>query len=377
MKRIESLLAAGLFTLLICTWSTQAFAARVKDIARIQGVRAHMLVGYGLVTGLSGTGDSSGNRATRQSIANLLGQFSVTVPPEAITSRNAAAVMVTANMPAFSRIGDAIDVTVTSLADARSLEGGALLLAPLKGPDGRTYVLAQGALTVGGYKYDANGSVGQKNYPTVATIPAGGIVEVQLAAPSVTRDESFTISLLEADYTNAARVAEVINGSLQGAYAQATDPDGITVQVPPAFRGRFAELVRQIEALDVRVDFTARVVVSERTGTVVSGSNVQVSPVAISYGDLRVSIVTDNAVSQPSGVAFAPVFTPGVRSESYSNSRIEVEERAGAALITEPGGTIADLVQALARLKTNSRDVVSILKALKSAGALHAELIVQ
>jgi flagellar P-ring protein precursor FlgI len=348
--------------------------ARVKDIARVQGNRTHALVGYGIVSGLAGTGDSQGNQATRQTLANLLAQFNLTLSPDAITSRNVAVVLVSANLPNFARQGDAIDVTVTSLGDAKSLEGGNLLLTPLKAPNDRPYVLAQGPLTVGGYRYEANGTVGQKNHPTVGTVPGGGVVEVAPPAPDMAQAESFTVSLLEPDYTNAARVADAINRALGGGTAFARDPDAVDVRVPAEYRRRFVDLVRVIEGLEIAPDFRARVVVNERTGTVVAGADVSISTVVISSGDLRISIVTDNAVSQPV-LLRAP--SDAIRTELFANSRIDLADQGGATLVTQPGGTIADLIQALGRLHISARDVVSVLKALKSSGALHAELIVQ
>lgn len=365
---LTGLLAAGAFG------ATAPAAARIKDIARVQGSRAHALVGYGVVTGLAGTGDTASNRATRQTLSNLLAQFNLTLPPESIASRNVAVVLVSANLPNFVRPGDSVDVTVTSMGDARSLVGGNLLLTPLKAPNERTYVLAQGPLTVGGYRYEANGTVGQKNHPTVATIPGGGMVEVASPAPDLSETEEFSISLLEPDYTNAARVAEAINTRLGRDTAKARDPDSVAVRIPADYRGRFVELIRYIEALEITPDMRSRVVVNERTGTVVSGANVQISSAAISYGDLRISITTDNAVSQPTLLREPGA---GVRTAMVANSRVDLQEPSGATLVTRPGGTVADLVQALARLRTSARDVVSILKALKAAGALHAELIVQ
>jgi flagellar P-ring protein precursor FlgI len=351
-----------------------AEGARIKDIARVQSSRAHALVGYGLVTGLAGTGDSPTNRTTRQTLSNLLAQFSLSLPADAISSRNAAVVMVSANLPNFSRQGDAIDITVTSMGDAKSLVGGSLLLTPLKAPDNRTYVLAQGPLTVGGYRYEANGSVGQKNHPTVATVPGGGLVEVAPPAPDLAHADSFAVLLLEPDYTNAARVADAINGALGAGAAVARDPNAVAVRVPNGYKDRFVDLMRVIESLQIAPDFRARVVVNERTGTVVSGANVRVAQAVISYGDLRISIVTDNAVSQPVQLVDP---SPSIRTEAVTNSRIDLQEPGGATLVTQAGGTVADLVQALGRLRTSARDVVSVLKALKAAGALHAELLVQ
>lgn len=364
---------------LVAAMSSSALAAaqvRIKDIARIQGQRQHSIVGYGIVTGLAGTGDSAGNRATRQSIANMLAQFNLTVPPEAVSSRNVAAVMVSASLPAFARAGDTVDVAVTSLGDARSLVGGSLLLAPLKGPDGHIYALAQGALTVGGYKYDANGNVTQKNHPTAATVPGGATVELSppTAGNASQGTANFAISLYDADYTTASRMADAINHELGVVAAAATDAQGVEVRVPLAYQSRLVELVRRIESLEIQTDQRARVVVNERTGTVVSGAAVRIEPVAISYGDLKISVAAETNVSQPLVIGG---INPGLSSVPYTNTRVDVREQSGAALVTKAGGTVADLVQALATLKTNTRDVVSILKALKSAGALHADLLVQ
>lgn len=379
MKRVARFSAAVVVLLGVVAAGSPAHAvvaggARIKDIARVQGNRSHALVGYGVVTGLAGTGDAPSNRATRQTLSNVLARFDLTLPPEAISSRNAAVVLVSANLQNFVRQGDAIDVTVTSMGDARSLVGGSLLLTPLKGPDNRTYVLAQGPLTVGGYRYEANGTVGQKNHPTVATIPGGGFVEVAPPAPDLAQTDVFAVSLLEPDYTNAARIADAINVALGAGTALARDPDAVDVRIPAAYRNRFVELMRVIESLEIAPDFRARVVVNERTGTVVSGADVRIAQAAISYGDLRISIVTDNSVSQPTLLS-----RPGesVRTETFANSRIDLQEQGGGTLVTQPGGTIADLVEALGRLRISGRDVVSVLKALKAAGALHAELVVQ
>lgn len=356
--------------------SLQASQVRIKDVARVQGQRQHAIVGYGIVTGLAGTGDSASNRATRQSIANMLAQFDLTLPPEAVNSRNVAAVMVSAQVPAFARPGDTVDVVVTSVGDARSLVGGSLLLAPLKGPDGRVYALAQGGLTVGGYKYDANGNVVQKNHPTAATVPAGAVIEISPpVSPSTDRQsEGFAIALYESDYTTAARMADAINQQLGGGVATPMDAQGVTVNVPNAYRGQLVELIRKIEAIEINTDQRARVVVNERTGTVVAGASVRISPVAISYGDLKISVTSETNVSQPIVVGG---YNPGIASVPYTNTRVDVREQNGGTLVTGQGGTVADLVQALARFKTHTRDMVSILKALKAAGALHAELVVQ
>jgi flagellar P-ring protein precursor FlgI len=275
-------------------------------------------------------------------------------------------------LPPFAREGDALDATVASTGDARSLVGGSLLLAPLKGPDGKVYALAQGPLSVGGYRYDANGNVVQKNHPTVGSVPGGAVVEVGIEskqpAPS-----ALTFVLAEADYTTANRVAAAINAQLGSRVARAVDASAIEFNVPEANRGELGAYVARVENVWVDPDRRAKVVINERTGTVVAGGDVRISKVAISHGDLKLSVVSETGVSQPVVVGRA---SPGVQTTVVTNSRMEVDERAGSGFVAA-STTVADLVQALTRLKTNTRDIISILRAVKAAGALHAELVVQ
>ena len=350
-----------------------ADSIRIKDIGKVAGWRENALSGYGLVTGLAGTGDSARNKATRQSIANMLSRFDITIAADDVQSRNAAAVMVTATLSPFARPGDALDVTVTSLGDARSLVGGALMLAPLKGPDGKVYALAQGALSVGGYKYDLNGNVVQKNHPTVASIPSGATVEVGVQTEVRSPRETVTFVLSEPDFTTASRVAGAINARL-GAIAIAQDASGVEIQVPAARRTRLIDFLTEVENVMVDPDRRARVVINERTGTVVAGGDVRISKVVVTHGDLKVSIVTENAVSQPLMVRQTG---PDVASVPYSNTRVGVDEQRETGYVTAKDGTVGDLVHSLTRLKTNTRDIISILRAVKAAGALHADLIVQ
>jgi flagellar P-ring protein precursor FlgI len=368
--RILAILAVCLAAFGTC----RAESVRIKDLGKLSGWRDNALIGYGLVTGLAGTGDSPVNKATRQSIANLLSQFEVVVAPEQVQSRNVAAAIVTASLPPFARPGDAIDVTVASLGDARSLVGGTLLLAPLKAANGRVYALAQGPVAVGGYRYDLNGNVVQKNHPTVGSIPSGAVVEVGVSAQVLGAGQSVTFVLADADYTTATRIADVINAAFGSRLAEARDASSVEMTVPEEQRARLAAFITKVESLSVEPDRRARVVINERTGTVVSGGAVRISPVAISHGDLKVSIVTVNAASQP---AFIAGVNPGVRSLVVSNTRVEVEEKGETGLVTASNDTVADLVQALTRIKTNTRDIISILRALKAAGALYADLVVQ
>jgi flagellar P-ring protein precursor FlgI len=372
------LLAACLCAPAAAATAPHVDSMRIKDLGKMSGWRDNALTGYGLVTGLAGTGDSARNKATRQSIANMLARFDLTIAAEDVQSRNVAAVMVTAVLSPFARAGDTVDVTVTSIGDARSLVGGALMLAPLKGPDGKIYGLAQGPLSVGGYKYDMNGNVVQKNHPTVASIPAGATIEVgvrsEMRSASGNGGETVTFVLAEPDYTTASRVAAAINARMGASLAVAQDAGGVEIAVPDGRRSRLADFMTDIENVMVEPDRRARVVINERTGTVVSGGDVRIARVAISHGDLRVSIITDNSVSQPLLVRQTG---PGVASVPISNSRVSVDERNEAGFVAADNTTVADLVQSLARLKTSTRDIISILRAVKAAGALHADLIVQ
>lgn len=348
---------------------------RVKDLGKLQGWRENALVGYGIVTGLAGTGDAPTNRSTKQALANVFSQFNMTIPPEQVQSRNVAVVMVTAALPTFAREGDTVDVTVTSAGDARSLVGGTLLLTPMKAPNGRIYALAQGPLSVGGYRYDANGNVVQKNHPTVGSIPAGATVEVGTDANMVDARQNITFVLAEPDYTTANRVANAINAQLGAPLAEARDASGIQINIPETQRGHAVQFFSRVENVTVDPDRRAKVVINERTGTVVTGGDVRLAKVAISHGDLKISIVTDHTASQPMFVGYG--YNPGVRTAIVTNSRVDVEERNSPAFVAATNNTVADLVQALAQMKTNTRDIISILRAVKAAGALHAELVVQ
>jgi flagellar P-ring protein precursor FlgI len=355
-----------------CVWAAED-AARLKDLGRFAGWRENALVGTGLVTGLAGTGDSPNSQATRQALSNVLAQFDNAVPTEQIQSRNTAVVVITASLPPFAAPGDKLDVTVTSVGDARSLAGGSLLMASLKGPDNKVYALAQGALSVGGYKYDLNGNVVQKNHPTVGSIPAGATVEVGVS-PSVRSNQMLAFVLASADYTTAARVAAGINQRFGAPIARPRDAGRVEILVPEHRQSQLVEFASELESITVAPDRRARVVVNERTGTIVAGGDVRLSKVAISHGDLKISILTDNTVSQPLLVRQAGA---EVRTELIANSRIDVQERGETGMVTSPGNTVADLIQALTRIKTSTRDMISILRTVKAQGALHAELEIQ
>lgn len=349
----------------------RAEAVRIKELAKVQGWRENALMGYGVVSGLAGTGDSPSNRSTRQSLSNLLSQFKLTIGADQIQSRNVAMVMVTASLPPFAREGDTLDVSVTSVGDARSLVGGTLLLTSLQAANGRTYALAQGALQVGGFRHDAQGNVVQKNHPTVGSVPNGAIVELGLT-PGAHQLEQLTLVLNEPDYTTAQRVADAVNQRFGQTLASARDAAGIDVKVPSSEQSRPVAFLAQLESVTVQPDLKARVVINERTGTIVSGSHVRIAPVAISHGDLKLAIVQTQTASLPPAVVVG-----GAPAVVLNNSQIDIQEDRGVTLQAQQGMSVGELVQQLARMKTHTRDVISILRAIKAAGALRAELIVQ
>ena len=351
--------------------AAQPTTVRLKELGRIEGWQDNPLVGYGLVTGLAGTGDSARNRATRQSIANLVSQFGLNIPSDQVQSRNVAVVMVMAVLPAFARAGSRIDATVTSMGDARSLLGGTLVLMPLKGADGRVHALAQGSVSVGGYRHDALGNLVQKNHPTVGLVPGGVTVERAVPTQDVSADGVAVFALNTPDYTTASRIAEAVNGRLGAGIAQARDASAIAIRVPGD--GDPTAFLTRLENLAVQPDQRARVVINERNGIVVSGGDVRLSQVTISHGELKVSVTTDFAVSQP----VAPLSGPGARTVVVPETRVEVSEPEMRSIALEGNSTVADLVRALARIKTSPRDMISILQGMKSAGALHADLVIQ
>lgn len=352
---------------------------RVKDIGRFQGWRDNALVGYGVVIGLSGSGDSPRSEVTRQALKNVLGRLGVNVSPDQVQSRNVAAVMVTATLPPSANVGDRIDVTVSSIGDARSLVGGTLLMTPLMGPDQRSYALAQGQLVIGGYRFDADLNRQQKNYPTSGVMPGGATVEAAVDAHLLGPDGALTFILKDPDFTTAERVADAINLALGGGVASVRDADAVSIAAQ-ADRARLYRLIARIENVRVNPDSQARVVINERSGTVVAGGGVRISSVVISQGDVRVSVTAENQASQPIyGYAYGGVGggeDGGVRSLIVTNTKLEVTESKDA-VVQFPDTTVADLVQGLTRAHVDTRSTIAILQAIKAAGALHADILVQ
>ena len=351
---------------------------RLKELGRIDGWRDNALIGYGLVIGLAGTGDSPRNRATRQSIANLLSQFGVVLPNDQVQSRNVAAVMVLATLPPFASPGGKLDVTVNSMGDARSLLGGSLLIAPLKGVDGKVHALAQGPVSIGGYFYDAYGNVVQKNHPTVGGIPGGATVEVGVPTRDVGPGGRAVFLLVSPDYTTASRIADSINRAFGAGVARARDAARIEITVPESESGvDTVSFLMRVENLAIQPDQRARVVINERTGMVISGGDVRISRVTIAHGDLKISVTTDFAAAHSDLQMMPPYGTTVLPGPIVPRTRISADEGDARSVSLPGNSTVADLVRALSAIRTSPREMISILQGMKTAGALYAELIIQ
>lgn len=358
--------------------ATTAGTVRVKELARVDGVRDNPLAGYGLVVGLAGTGDSTRSRATTQAVANALLKFGTAVPGTELNTRNVAAVFVTATLPPFANVGDRIDVHVSSIGDARSLAGGTLLMTPLEGPNNKVYGLAQGPLSVGGYRYDAFGNLVQKNHPNVGIVAGGGTVEASALNTVVSRGGALHLLLHAPDFTTSARIAEALAAEFgsdrMGKDITAEGPDRIVFRLSERERTDFVSVLRRIENVSVVPDRIARVVVNERTGTVVAGGDVRIGQVTVTQGDLKVRIDTDFLVSQPALVSRTG---PDVRTAVVPSTQIKSTEPEAQAISLPQGTAVADLVQALGKIKATPRDIITILQSIQRAGALHGELVVQ
>lgn len=364
MKRI--LLYVGMAVAGMLLTTQPSTAARIKDLAAIKGVRTNQLVGYGLVVGLDGTGDKSGTEFTIQSLVNMMEQMGVRVNANDVKVKNVAAVMVTAGMPPFSRIGNRIDVVVSSVGDAKSLVGGTLLLTPLKAVDGQVYALAQGPLSVGGIGAGGPGGSVTKNHLLAARVTGGGSVEREVPM-QLNGKENLTMTLFNPDFTTALRVADRINMTLGPQTASAIDSATLTLNVPETYRENVASFLAQVETLDVEPDTMAKIIVNEKTGTVVMGENVRISTVAISHGNLSISVRESASVSQPEPFGRGTtVVTP--------QTDIEIVEEDKKLMLIESGASIRDLVKALNAVGVTPRDLISIFQSIKAAGALQAEL---
>ena len=347
----------------------EAASVRIKDIAEIKGVRQNQLVGYGLVVGLEGTGDSDSSLFTIQSLASLLEKMGVTVQTSDIEDvENVAAVMVTADLPAFASLGSRLDVLVSSIGDAENLQGGTLLFTPLRAADGNVYAVAQGPVSTGGFAVSGNsGDQVQKNFPTVGRVVGGALVEKELQS-NFNQKRALTLSLKDPDFTTASRVAQAINRAFYSQLAHTENAGSIRVMVPENYLGNTVQFVTMIESLGVTPDMVSKVVVNERTGTVIMGENVRIATIAIAHGNLSIQINESQDVSQP-----LP-FSRGGQTVVTPESEIVVQEGKNPIFLVESGVSIGEVVKALNALGVSPRDLIAIFQALKAAGALQAEL---
>ncbi len=346
-------------------------ASRLKDISNFKGVRANQLIGYGLVVGLDGTGDSASSDVMKRSLGEALAKMGVGADTSRFQVKNVASVMVTANLPPFAKSGSTIDVLVSSIGDAKSLQGGTLLMTPIKAANQQVYAVAQGPISVGGYQAEApsGGSTIQKNHQTVAKISNGGIVEQEVDF-GLEGKHDLQISLNEPDFTTAVRMADKINDFLGSKYASATDPGSVNVQVPDKYAQRVTNLIANLEVLEVQPDVAARVVLNERTGTIVMGENVRISTVAVSHGSLSIQIDQSYEVSQPNPLSKG-------ETTVIPETDFQVEEDKDRKLVLVPEGVnIGEVVRALNAIGITPRDLISVLQAIKATGALQGELII-
>jgi flagellar P-ring protein precursor FlgI len=355
-----------LSAVILLTGSGWGAPAKLKDVARIQGVRENQLMGYGLVVGLDGTGDSRQTYFTTQTLANLLNLEGIVVPPRSVQVSNTAAVMVTATLPPFARVGTKIDVTVASIGDAASLQGGILLMTPLKAPNGEVYAVAQGPVSIGGFAVRTSNSAVQKNQPTAGRVPEGALVEREVNFELQGRP-LLRLVLHQDDFTTASRAASVINARLASGVAHPLDSRTVEIAVPEQYRNQMVDFITLIENESLEVDRKTRVVLNEKTGTVVFGGDVRIGPVTIVHGSLTVQIGTQYAVSQPA--PFGQGETVVVPQET-----VEVQEGQAQNLRIGEGTSIEEVVRALNSIGATPRDILAILQAIKAAGALQSEL---
>jgi flagellar P-ring protein precursor FlgI len=343
-------------------------ATRLKDLVTLEGVRDNQLVGYGLVVGLAGTGDRQQTLFSTQSLANTLERMGVSVPPRAMRVNNVAAVMVTATLPPFAQPGMRLDATVAAIGDATNLQGGLLLMTSLRAADGQVFAVAQGPVSTGGFVAGRAGNSQTVNHPTVARAPNGAIVE--RAAPSVLDGSQVRLQLRHPDFTTASRLAAALNKRFgEGAQmpAKADNLALVTVAVPGAYQGRAAEFVAALEGLTIEADRAARIVMNERTGTIVMGKDVRIAPIAVMHGTLTVEIQTSFAVAQPNPLSTGT-------TEVVPKVGVGIKEEQARNVMLREGATVEELVRALNSIGSTSRDIIAILQSLRAAGALEAEL---
>ncbi len=364
MNKLFALTASVLLSLTLSP--RDAAAGKVRDICDVVGARDNQLLGYGVVTGLNGTGDDVSAPFAAQSLRALLRRLGVQIDQRQVRLRNVAAVLVTTNIPAFVRQGSKLDVTVTSIGNARSLRGGVLIQTPLRGADRRTYAVGQGALIVGGFSASAGGSSVTENSTNTARVPGGALVEREIRSEIASKGK-ITLSLRTPDFITADRVSQAINKALGAGSAKAIDAGAIEVKAS----GSTVALLAKVSDLEVELPSSAKIVINERTGTIVAGGDVQLSPVAIAQGGITISVTETPLVSQPGA------FTQGTTQTAKETDVQAVEQRPPTLSYVKGATTLADVARSLSVLGVAPRELASLLQALKAAGALHAEIVVQ
>jgi flagellar P-ring protein FlgI len=363
--RLTSLFAA--LALLVLGQASADAASRIKDLASVEGVRQNQLIGYGLVVGLNGTGDTLNNIPfTRQSLQAMLERLGVNIRGQALRTGNVAAVMVTGNLPPFGTQGTRMDVTVSALGDAKSLQGGTLLVTPLLGADGNVYAVAQGSLAIGGFQASGDAASITKGVPTVGRMANGAIIEREIEF-ALNKLPQLRLALRNADFTTARRIASAINDFIGTACAEPIDPSTVQLTVPKEFQGNVVALLTEIEQLQIEPDLPAKIVIDERSGVIVMGRDVRVSTVAVAQGNLTVSISESVQVSQPAPLSRG-------QTVAVPRSRIGVQEDGKGLAVVKDSVSLQQLVDGLNALGIGPRDMISILQAIKASGAIQADI---
>jgi flagellar P-ring protein FlgI len=365
MRTWKAAVAAAL--MLTCLTAPAGATSRIKDLANIEGVRQNQLIGYGLVVGLNGTGDTLNNIPfTKQSLQAMLERLGVNIRGAQIRTGNVAAVMVTSNLPAFSTQGTHIDVTVSALGDAKSLQGGTLLVTPLLGADGNVYAVAQGSLAIGGFEASGDAAKITRGVPTVGRIANGAIIEREIEF-ALNRQMQLRLALRNADFTTAKRIASAVNDFIGSPTAEPLDPSTVQIAIPAKFHGNVVALLTEIEQLQVEPDLAAKVVIDERSGIIVMGRDVRVSMVAVAQGNLTVTISEAPQVSQPQPLSRG-------QTRVVPRTRIGVQEDGRKLAVVKEGVSLQQLVDGLNALGIGPRDLIAILQAIKAAGAIQADI---
>ena len=354
-----------------CQQTDANFSVRVKDLADIEGVRSNQLIGYGLVVGLNRTGDRvQQNLYARQTLQNLLERMGISTTAAGLKPENIATVLVTANLPPFSRQGSKIDVTVSSVGDARSLQGGTLIITSLKGIDGQTYAVAQGSVSIGGISAGDSGNSVEINHPTVGRVPNGATIE-RIVPTDFTANNQLTLVLRNEDFSTAAKLNQVINAKFGAGTAKALDGRNVEVVLPASFADNRVSFIAELENLRLTPEKIAKIIINERTGTIIMGREVRLAAVAISQGGVTVRIGTEYEVSQPN------ILSKTGETQVVPQTTVEVKEKKPESVILPDGATIDEVVRGLRALGVSARDIISILQAIKSAGAMNADLEMQ